>query len=117
MPVTAVANGTTLSFGVTTLTCVGISITCGGAEVDVSHLASLKIESANGLDSWTVVAQVLGYSATPARGATGTLACTPNGGTAQAFGSYTYLVTNVMFDGITVDGRMITSITFRPQAA
>lgn len=117
MPVTAVANGTVLSFASGNLVIVGISVTCGGEEINVSHLASAKEEIAVGLNSWTIVAQVLGYVTSPARGATGTLSCTPNGGSAQTFGGYTYVCTNVMYDGITVDGRMVTSVTFRPVAA
>lgn len=107
-----IANGSTLSFNGSSLEVYEISPSFEAAVLDRTQLSSsVKVYDA-GLVDMTMEVTVIGVvTGTPSIGDTANLTWTPAGGTAQNMG--TCVIVRKSFGGVTQDGRMTTSFTFR----
>lgn len=113
---TVVANGSTLEFGSFTFEVVTIDADESPKEIERQHLLSVSQEVEGGVLNPTVEATVLGYTGdnviplfTKAA-----LTVTPAGGSSDNYGVERFIFIKRKFSGITKDGEMGTTLTFRP---
>ena len=109
-----VANGSVASFNGADLKVVTINPAYKAALIDGTQLGSTTHENGVGLNDPEVRMTVLGWNTSFTVGTAGALSVTPVNGTPDDFGGGDFAVQHIAYEGVTVDGAMVTTITLIP---
>jgi hypothetical protein len=114
-PVTVVANGSTGSFNSSTIgTIYDIKASNRAGTIDRTNLGSSTMVFDAELPKPDVSFLCVGFDNSVEIGTKGALAFTPHGGSSEDFGVSDWVYLGADFEGITVNGRMASTLNFAP---